>query len=168
METAQPKRPIGMTILLTLSLINACMQIFSNFFMFVTAPILKGMMESGELEDSITPMLSAMDETMAENFSDMLELWTNIPSIYFLITGLLFIGSLFGVIKMFKLQRVGFHCYSISQILILIASVAFIYSHMPQNTFFSDFLTTAMFILIYHLYFKRIENDPQTQREQDI
>ena len=168
METTQPKRPIGMTILLVLSLINACMQIFSNLFMFVSAPILKEMMESGELEDSITPMLSAMDETMAESFSNMLELWTNIPTIYFLITGLLFVGSLAGVIKMFKLQRVGFHCYSISQILILITSVALVYSHMPQNTFFSDFLTTVMFILIYHLYFKRIENDPQAQREQDI
>ena len=168
METVQPKRPIGMTILLVLSLINACMQIFSNLFMFVSAPILKEMMESGELEDSINPILSAMDETMAESFSNMLELWTNIPTIYFLITGLLFVGSLVGVIKMFKLQRVGFHCYSISQILILITSVVLVYSHTPQNTFFSDFLTTVMFILIYHLYFKRIENDPQAQREQDI
>lgn len=169
MEGAQPvKRPIGMTILLTLSLINACMQIFSNLFMFVSAPILKKMMESGELEDSVIPMLSSIDESMVENFSQMMELWMGVPSVYFLITGVLFIGSLVGVIKMFKLQRLGFHIYSIAQILILINAVAFVYSHMPQNPFFSEFLTTAMFILIYHLYFKRIEYDSQAKREQDI
>jgi hypothetical protein len=27
---------------------------------------------------------------------------------------------------------------------------------------------TVMFILLYHLYFKRIENDPEAKREQDI
>ena len=169
MEGAQPvKRPIGMTILLVLSLVNACMQIFSNLFMFVTAPILKEMMESGELEDSVIPMLSSVDETMVESFSSMMELWMGIPTVYFLITGVLFIGSLVGVVKMFKLQRLGFHIYSISQILILINAVAFVYSNMPQNPFFSEFLTTAMFILIYHLYFKRIEYDSQAKREQDI
>ena len=169
MESAQPvKRPIGMTILLVLSLVNACMQIFSNLFMFVTAPILKEMMESGELEDSVIPMLSSVDETMVESFSSMMELWMGIPTVYFLITGVLFIGSLVGVVKMFKLQRLGFHIYSISQILILINAVAFVYSHTPQNPFFSEFLTTAMFILIYHLYFKRIEYDSQAKREQDI
>ena len=169
MESAQPvKRPIGMTILLVLSLVNACMQIFSNLFMFVTAPILKEMMESGELEDSVIPMLSSVDETMVESFSSMMELWMGIPTVYFLITGVLFIGSLVGVVKMFKLQRLGFHIYSISQILILINAVAFVYSHTPQNPFFSEFLTTAMFILIYHLYFKRIEYDSQAKRDQDI
>ena len=169
MEGAQPvKRPIGMTILLTLSLINACMQIFSNLFMFVTAPILKKMMESGELEDSVIPMLSSVDESMVESFSQMMELWMSVPTVYFLITAVLFTASLVGVIKMFKLQRLGFHIYSIAQILILINAVAFVYSHMPQNPFFSEFLTTAMFILIYHLYFKRIEYDSQAKREQDI
>ena len=169
MEGAQPvKRPIGMTILLVLSLVNACMQIFSNLFMFVSAPILKKMMESGELEDSVIPMLSSIDESMVESFSQMMELWMGVPTVYFLITGVLFTGSLVGVIKMFKLQRLGFHIYSIAQILILINAVAFVYSHMPQNPFFSEFLTTAMFILIYHLYFKRIEYDSQAKREQDI
>ena len=169
MEGAQPvKRPIGMTILLTLSLINACMQIFSNLFMFVTAPILKKMMESGELEDSVIPMLSSVDESMVESFSQMMELWMSVPTVYFLITAVLFTASLVGVIKMFKLQRLGFHIYSIAQILILINAVAFVYSHLPQNPFFSEFLTTAMFILIYHLYFKRIEYDSQAKSEQDI
>ena len=51
----------------------------------------------------------------------------------------------------------GFHIYSISQLLILIAEVAFVYSKLPQNPFFNEFLSTVMFILIYYLFFKRIE-----------
>ena len=62
---------------------------------------------------------------------------------------------------MFKLQRVGFHFYSISQILMLIAAVVFVYSKQGQDTFLNEFLTTMMFILIYHLYLKRIEFQQQ-------
>lgn len=158
METAQPiKRPIGMTILLVLSLINACAQIFSNLLTYLLAPALKDMMESGQMDDVFNIYNSFMDESMVENLKTTMDLWLNINPTFFLLTGLLYIGSLFGVIRMFKLQRLGFHIYSISQMLILIVAVMFLYSHMPQNPFFSEFLTTALFILIYHLYFKRIE-----------
>ena len=85
-----------------------------------------------------------------------------------MLTALLYVGSLIGVIKMFKLQRTGFHVYSISQMLILIVSVICIYSKQGTDGFFNEFLMTVMFILIYHLYLKRIENDPANQRELDI
>ncbi|MBO6026351.1 MAG: hypothetical protein J6P73_03815 [Bacteroidales bacterium] len=169
METTQPvKRPVGMTFLLVLSILNACLQIFSNLFMYITMPVMKTMTDNGELEDAFAPFFSMIDESMVENFNSTIEVWMNVPPYYFLITGLLFVGSLVGAVKMLRLQRLGFHIYSISQMLILIVAVAFVYSHMPQNPFFSVFLTTVMFILIYHLYFKRIENDPTTKKEQDI
>lgn len=158
METAQPiKRPIGMTILLVLSLINACAQIFSNLLTYLLAPTLKEMMESGQMDDVFNMYNAFMDESMVENLRSTMDLWLDVNPMFFLLTGLLYIGSLFGVIRMFKLQRLGFHLYSISQMLILIVAVAFLYSKMPQNPFFSEFLTTVLFILIYHLYLKRIE-----------
>lgn len=169
METTQPvKRPVGMTFLLVLSILNASLQIFSNLLMFVTMPIMKAMTDNGEMEDAFEPFLSMMDETMVESFNSTMEVWMNVKPIFFLITGLLFVGTLVGAIKMLRLQRLGFHIYSISKMLILIAAVAFVYSHMAQNPFINEFLTTVMFILIYHLYFKRIENDPTKKREQDI
>ena len=87
---------------------------------------------------------------------------------YYLFNFVFYIGSMIGVVKMFKLQRQGFHFYAISQFLILINSVVFIYSKQPENTFFTEFLTTIMLILIYHLFLKRIELlQQQSNQKQD-
>lgn len=164
------KRPVGMTILLVLSLINAILQIFSSLGMWVTTPVMSEMLANGELEESMAPFLALMqmDDTATQAFWEVLENRLTINPIYYLFTALLYIGSLIGVIKMFKLQRTGFHIYSISQMLLLIVSVIYVYSTQGSAGFFNEFLMTVMFILLYHLYLKRIENDPNNQREQDF
>ena len=164
------KRPVGMTILLVLSLINAILQIFSSLGMWVTTPVMSEMLANGELEESMAPFLTLMkmDDAATQAFWEVLENRLTINPIYYLFTALLYVGSLVGVIKMFKLQRTGFHVYSISQMLLLIVSVIYVYSTQGSAGFFNEFLMTVMFILIYHLYLKRIENDPANQREQDI
>ena len=70
---------------------------------------------------------------------------------------LLFVGSLIGVIRMFKFDKRGLHFYAISQLLMLIASSVYKYPMMHPSPFTSDLLLTAMFILVYYLYFKRLE-----------
>ena len=164
------KRPVGMTILLVLSLINAILQIFSSLGMWVTTPVMSEMLANGELEESMAPFLALMqmDDTATQAFWEVLENRLTINPIYYLFTALLYVGSLIGVIKMFKLQRTGFHIYSISQMLLLIVSVIYVYSTQGSAGFFNEFLMTVMFILLYHLYLKRIENDPNNQREQDF
>ena len=164
------KRPVGMTILLVLSLINAILQIFSSLGMWISTPVMNQMLANGELEESMAPFLALMqmDDAATEAFWEVLESRLTINPIYYLFTALLYVGSLIGVIKMFKLQRIGFHFYSISQMLLLIVSVIYVYSTQGSTGFFNEFLMTVMFILIYHLYLKRIENDPNNQREQDI
>ena len=166
----QVKRPVGMTILLVLSLINAILQIFSSLGMWLTTPVMSQMLADGTLEESMAPFLTLMrmDDASTQAFWEVLENRLTINPIYYLLTALLYIGSLIGVIKMFKLQRAGFHFYSISQMLLLIVSVVYVYSTQGSAGFFNEFLMTVMFILIYHLYLKRIENDPKNQREQDI
>lgn len=160
------KRPIGMTILLVLSFINACLQIFSSLGMYVTAPIMSEMMANGQMEESMTPFLSllSMNQNDMDEMMRIMATRLSVNRIYYLITAALYIGSLIGVIKMFKLQRSGFHFYSISQMLILIATVAYVYSKQGQNMFFNEFLTTIMFILIYHLFLKRIELQTQQNK----
>lgn len=162
------KRPTGMTILLVLSAINAIIQFFSGLGLFISTPVMNQMMANGELEESMAPFLSLMqmDEASMNEFWKLLELRLTVNPIYYLLTALLYVGSLVGVIKMFKLQRVGFHIYSISQMLILIASVAYVYSKQGQNSFFNEFLMTIMFILIYHLYLKRIEFQQQQTNQK--
>ena len=159
-----------MTILLVLSLINAILQIFSSLGMWMTTPVMREMLANGELEESMLPFLTLMrmDDEATKAFWEVLENRLTINPIYYLFTALLYVGSLVGVIKMFKLQRTGFHFYSISQMLLLIVSVIYVYSTQGSAGFFNEFLMTVMFILIYHLYLKRIENDPANKREQDI
>ena len=159
-----------MTILLVLSLINACLQIFSSLGMYVSLPIMSQMMENGDLEETMAPFLTLMQISGddLDAFWQIIEVRLTINPIYYLLTALLYVGSLVGVIKMFKLQRTGFHIYSISQMLLLIITVIYIYSKLGSEGFFNEFLMTVMFILIYHLYLKRVENEPKAKREQDI
>ena len=151
------KRPWGMTLCLVLSLINAIFQIFSSIFTYLFMPVMRELLENGQLEEQLQLFMPSMDEAMRQSVMDNLANQLAVQPGYYLLIGVLFIGSLVGVLKMFKLQRLGFHVYSLSQLLILIAEVAFIYSKQPENPFFNEFLTTVMFILFYHLCFKRIE-----------
>lgn len=151
------KRPVGMTILLVLSLLNAIYQIAASVFVFFLMPVLKEMIENGQFEETVLNFMPDVDESMLATMMDNLTVQLSVNPIYYLLLAFLFAGSLAGVLKMFKIQRSGFHIYSVSQLLILIAEVAFVYTKLPQSPFFNEFLMTIMFILIYHLYFKRIE-----------
>ena len=159
-----------MTILLVLSFINAFLQIFSSLVMYVATPAMSEMLANGQMEEVMAPYLGMMDEDMSAAFMSQMELRATVNPTYYLFTFVLYIVSLVGVKKMFKIQRLGFHLYSISQLLILIFGVMFIFSKQTPNPFFSEFLTTLLFILIYHLYFKRIEyqehqDDPYDPKE---
>jgi len=146
-----------MTILLVLSFLNACFSIFSNVVMYFFTPMLSEMIKSGQLEEIMgSVMTSANEETRTEMMNSMTML-SNIKPVFYLIMLVLFIASLIGVIKMFKWDKRGFHIYSIAQLLMLIASSVYKYPMMQPSPFMTDLLLTAMFILVYYLYFKRME-----------
>lgn len=153
----QVKRPVGMTILLVLSLLNAIYQIVSSLFIFILMPAMKQMVETNQIEDLLESYMPMLDSSMVETVTENLSVQLSVSPYYYLLLAVLYAGSLAGVLRMFRLERIGFHIYSISQMLILIAEVAFVYTKLPQNPFFNEFLMTVMFILIYHLFFKRIE-----------
>lgn len=155
--TQQPKRQTGMTFLLSLSFLNACLSIFSSIIMYFFTPMLAEMMKNGEFEEEMRPFMATANEEMRTAMMDSFTALSNIKPVYYLIMLLLFIGSLIGVIRMFKLDKRGIHFYAISQILMLIASSVYKYPMMHPSPFTTDLLMTAMFILIYYLYFKRIE-----------
>ena len=166
--TQPPKRPKGMTILLVLSLINACWNILSATIMFLTMPIMTEMMQNGQVEEMLAPFSNTLNEEMREAMTASMNMMTQISPKYWLILALLFVGSLVGVIRMFKYDKIGFHIYSISQILMLINASAFLYPKQPQSGFVSDLLLTLIFILLYYLYFKRMEmmsNPPQNPEQ---
>lgn len=162
-----PKRPTGMTILLVLSFLNACLNIFSSIIMYFFTPLMAEMMKNGQLEEALTPFEATMNEEMRSAMMDSFTALSNIKPVYYLFMLLLFIGSLMGVIRMFKLDKRGIHFYAISQILMLIASSVYKYPLMHPSPFTTDLLLTAMFILVYYLYFKRLEQFENMQNLND-
>ena len=163
--TQTQKRPRGMTILLVLSLINACWNIISSLVMYITTPIMTEMSKNGQLEEMMAPFSSAMTDEMREAMTTSINMMTQIEPKYWLFLFILFIGSLTGVIRMFKGNKTGLHIYAISQILMLINASVYLYPKQPQSGFVSELLLTLIFILLYYLYFKRMEmqdNLPKT------
>ena len=170
METAtQPKkRPVGMTILLVMSFINACWNIFTGMVSFRVHPSIASTYESGQMEETMGPFYGAMSDEMKQMMMDGVRTFSQIDPKYWVFLTLLFIGSLIGVIQMFRGKKVGLHIYAIAQILMLINASVYLYPLQPQSGFVSDLLLTLIFILLYYLYFKRMEmldNPPQSPEE---
>lgn len=153
-----------MTILLVLSFINACWNILRSFVMYVSTPMVAKMMENGEFENAMEPFVATLGEEMRQAMTESMTVLASINPRYYLILMVLFVASLFGVLRMFKWDKRGFHTYSIAQILMLIASSVYVYPLSPQSGFISDLLLTAIFILWYYLFFKRKELSENTQQ----
>ena len=151
-----------MTVLLVLSSINACWNILRSFLMFFATPHLAEMYENGQFEEMMQPF-SAMGEDFVKAMDDSMHILTQINPNYYLILLALFIASLVGVVRMFRGDKRGFHIYSIAQICMLIAHSVFVYPMQKPSPFVSDLLLTAIFILLYHLYFKRMELSKNSQ-----
>lgn len=70
-------------------------------------------------------------------FMESLNITASINPTYYLFLFILYVGSLVGVLKMFKLDKIGFHIYSISQICILINASVFVYPLQTVSAFTS-------------------------------
>ena len=114
------------------------------------------MYENGELDKMMEPF-SAMGEEFTKAMNDSMHIFTQINPNYYLILLVLFIASLIGVLKMFKGDKRGFHIYSIAQICMLIDHSVFVYPLQKPSPFTSDLIITILFILLYYLYFKRMQ-----------
>lgn len=152
-----------MTILLVLSFINAICFIFASLGLYTTIPTMVEIVQNGQIEEFLAPYSTVLNNTQMENMRESLNFMIRIDTKYWLFLAILYIGSLVGVVRMFKGDKIGFHIYSISQILILINSSVYLYHVQPQSGFFSDLMLTAIFILLYYLYFKRMEMSQPTQ-----
>ena len=161
--TEQNKRPVGITILLVLSFLNACWNILSSVVSYFFIPKLSTMLENGQFEEMMAPF-AGMNEETVKMMTDGATMLSQINPNYYLILLVLFIASLVGVIKMFKGDKRGLHIYAIAQICMLIDASAFVYPLQKPSPFVSDLLLTAIFVLLYYMYFKRME---MTQQEPD-
>lgn len=154
-----------MTILLVLSFINACWNILRSIIMYFTTPLMSEMLNNGQFEEMMEPF-SSMGEEFTKAMNDSMTVLTQINTNYYLILLVLFIASLVGVIKMFRGDKRGLHIYAIAQMLMLIDASVFVYPLQKPSPFFSDLLLTVIFILIYYLYFKRMNLTQDNQNQE--
>lgn len=164
-NTEQKKRPTSITILLVLSFLNACWNILSSLVSYFFIPKLSTMLENGQFEEMMAPF-AGMNEEMTKMMNEGAAMLSQINPNYYLILMVLFIASLVGVIMMFKGDKRGLHIYSIAQICMLINASVFIYPLQKPSPFVSDLLLTIIFILLYRLYFRRMEMPEQTQNPE--
>lgn len=150
-ENPTPKRPDGLTVACVLSFISAGWQILSNLFAYLTYDMMRELGSSEEyleMMEKFVPDIDAFEAQMQAQFA--------VSRISYLLTALLFIGSFVGVLYMWRMQKKGFHIYSISQILVLIVTVTFVTS-VTGASIWGSVILTAAWILIYYMYYRRFE-----------
>lgn len=129
-------RPDLLTVLCILTFIGSGLAALSNFFVYFNIDILKETVEKDGFEF----------------FGS--ELILGLPKSLFILSALFYSASLVGAILMWKLRKVGFHVYSISQIILLIIPTIYIKS---DNFPIFGILLTVLFILLYHKNIKLMQ-----------
>lgn len=132
METNQNteiKRPELLTILCILTFIGSGLAASSNLFIYLNHDLLNETIENEGIEF----------------FGS--ELILGLPKSLFIFSALFYFSSLMGAILMWKLKKIGFHIYSVSQVILLIIPSIYIKS---DNFPIFGILLTLLFILLYH------------------
>ena len=149
------KRPEMLTVLCILSFINAVYNIISNFNSFVFYDFFQNML--GQMKNG-----EGMFEGMAEQMGDNWEMMTQASSLaysigrgYYLLEMILYVASFIGVLMMWRLQKKGFHVYTIAQFLMLISTSVFVTSKVGGGFPFEQILWTALFVFMYYSHYKK-------------
>ncbi len=126
----QPKRPTQLTVLCILTFIGSGMNLFSSL-------IIAGFYD----------LFVEIATEFAEKFKiPGLEMLTEATPAFFLVSGVLYAGSLAGAILMMLMKKTGFHIYTISQILLVIAPMYFL--HLPGPGI-PELIFSGLFIFLY-------------------
>jgi hypothetical protein len=131
-ESAQNpvKRPVLLTVLCILTFVGSGMNLVSSLF--------------------ISAFYDVFVEIAAE-FADRfnipgVDLLTSAGANFFLVSALCYAASITGAVFMMRLRKTGFHIYTISQILLVIAPMYFM--HLPSPGF-ADIFFSGLFIILY-------------------
>ncbi len=134
-ENQVTQRPELLKILCILTFIGSGLSLISNSIMFLTIDIIRNYYAAGSFD------------FLAEDLDlSTLEILINANSSYFIFQAILFALSFYGAYLMWNLKKVGFHFYTIAQIVLLILPQVFIPS-MPFPTF--ELLLSLIFITLY-------------------
>ncbi len=107
--------------------------------------------------------LDIMNTNVGEVYKQMgiepdmiIDFFKNAGRPFFILSALAYAGSLYGVYKMWNLQKVGLHYYAISQLIILLLPLVFV---STQLSVVPGLLLTITFVLLYNRSFKLLESE---------
>lgn len=127
---SKPKRPNLLTVLCILTFIGSGMNMISSL-------VIAG------FYDTFKEVVLLFSEKFQLPGIDVL---LESKPIFFLVSGLLYAGSLGGAFLMFQLKKTGFHVYTIFQILLILAPMYFMHLSGPGIL---DLIFSGIFILLY-------------------
>lgn len=148
-ENPVPQRPNGLTVACVLSFLNAGLQFITNIFYFLSYNV---MQEIGQSEEYQELMEKLMPD--AEEMEGVMQAQLAVSRPSYLIQALLFVVSFIGVFYMWKLQKKGFHIYSIAQILMLIVTALMVVP-VTGASMAGPVVLTAIWIGIYFIYYRK-------------
>ena len=125
-----PQKPKFLTILCILTFIGSGMNVISGSLIFL-------------FFDAFKVVAAEMAKTFNLPGVDML---TEGPRLFFAVSALIYAGSIAGAILMWQLRKIGFHVYTISQILLVVAPMYFYKLPGPGIT---DILFAGVFVFLY-------------------
>ena len=132
------QRPTLLSVVCILTFIGSGFSAFSNLVLWLSQSTLKELVLTTDLYDSFFELFPEMEIQMMT----MLE----IPSYFYFMSALFYIGSILGAAWMWRMQRKGFHVYTISQCLLILVSMLM----MPnQGIQWGSILWTGLFIALY-------------------
>ena len=132
---AQPKRPNLLTTLCILTFIGSGMQLFSSL-------VIAGFYD----------IFVQIAQEFAEKFKmPGIDQLREVKPVFFLVSAILYTGSVAGAILMMRLKKTGFHVYTVSQILLILSPMYFMHQSSPGTL---EILLSALFIFLYSLNLK--------------
>jgi hypothetical protein len=131
----ESKRPLLLTVLCILTFIGSGLNIFSSLFIGIF------------FEQFVSVALE-----IAEKFNlPGVESITQAPRLFFFSSALFYIGSLAGAVFMWNMRKIGFHIYTVSQILLIIAPMYFMKLPGPSLL---EVILSALFIILYSIHLR--------------
>ena len=136
------KRTPSLTLICILTFVFSGLMFLSSLFYSVYYYYIPGVIESPPYKQLIS-VFEGMDETIKILISS--SIW------FFIFSTILYGVGLVGAILMFHLKKVGFHFYTVAQILLLITPMIY---QAGYKTDFASTVITAIFIFLYYTNLK--------------
>ena len=132
------KRTPGLTFICILTFVFSGLMFFSSLFSSVYYYYIPGFIQSSPFTKAISGI---------EGMTEVIKLMTETSIWFYIFSTILYGVSLTGAILMFRLRKVGFHFYTVAQILILITPMVYLAGF---KTDFASTVITAIFIFLYY------------------